>query len=188
MTGIMGETLYFGETGKKNTTELLKRVKKCADEKGITTIIVASTTGETGAKAVKMLKGFKVVVVSHSFGFKESGQTEMQEEFRKQIISHGKLFTGVHAFGSIEKAIRKKFGTIQPMELVANVLRLFGEGTKVAIEITLMAADAGLIPMDKDVIAVGGTGKGADTALLIRPAHTPSFFDVKIREIIAKPR
>ncbi len=188
MTRIIGETLYFEEAGKKNTTELLKRVKKYATEKGITSIIVASTTGETGARAVKMLKGFNVVVVSHSYGFKEAGRSEMQGEFRKQIVLHGQLFTGVHAFGSIEKAVRRKFGTIQPMELVANVLRLFGEGTKVAVEITLMAADAGLIPMDKDVIAVGGTGRGADTALLIRPAHTPSFFDLKIREIIAKPR
>ncbi len=187
MTRIVNETIYFEETGKKNTTEVLKRVKNYAAEKGITNIIVASTTGETGARAIKILKGFNVVVVGHSYGFKEAGRSEMREEFRKQIISHGKLFAGVHAFGSIEKAIRKKFGTIQPMELVANVLRLFGEGTKVAVEITLMAADAGLIPMDRDVIAVGGTGRGADTALLIRPAHTPSFFDLRIEEIIAKP-
>jgi hypothetical protein len=71
--------------------------------------------------------------------------------------------------------------------LIANVLRLMGEGTKVCVEITLMAADAGLIPTDKDVVAIGGTGRGADTALRIRPTHAATFFNLKIEEIIAKP-
>jgi hypothetical protein len=63
-----------------------------------------------------------------------------------------------------------------------------GEGTKVCVEITLMAADAGLIPVDADVISIGGSGRGADTALRIQPANAAKFFDLKIREIIAKPR
>jgi hypothetical protein len=55
------------------------------------------------------------------------------------------------------------------------------------VEITLIAADAGLIPADKDVVAVAGTGKGADTALRIKPANATRLFDLKIREVIAKP-
>jgi hypothetical protein len=70
---------------------------------------------------------------------------------------------------------------------MAHTLRLLGEGTKVCVEITLMAADAGLIPADKDIIAIAGTDKGADTALRIHPANAGRFFDLKIREIIAKP-
>jgi hypothetical protein len=62
-----------------------------------------------------------------------------------------------------------------------------GEGTKVCVEITLMAADAGLIPVDKDIVAIAGTGRGADTALRIKPANTARFFDLKIKEILAKP-
>ena len=88
---------------------------------------------------------------------------------------------------SAEKAIRKKFGTLEPLELIANTLRLMGEGTKVCVEITLMAADAGLIPTDKDVVAIAGTGKGADTALRIKSANASRFFDLRIREVIAKP-
>jgi hypothetical protein len=88
---------------------------------------------------------------------------------------------------SAERAIRKDFGTIQPLELIANVLRLMGEGTKVCVEITMMAADAGLIPVDRDIIAIAGTGRGADTALRIKPAHAAQFFSLKIREVIAKP-
>lgn len=70
---------------------------------------------------------------------------------------------------------------------MANVLRRFGEGAKVCIEITMMAADAGLIPVDQDVVAIAGTGRGADTALRIHPANAARFFNLKIREVIAKP-
>jgi hypothetical protein len=70
---------------------------------------------------------------------------------------------------------------------MANVLRRLGEGTKVCVEITMMAADAGLIPADKDVVAIAGTGRGADTALRLYPANAARFFNLKIREVIAKP-
>jgi len=62
-----------------------------------------------------------------------------------------------------------------------------GQGTKVCVEITLMAMDAGLIPPNQDVVAVGGTGSGADTALRIKPANAAKFFDLRIKEVIAKP-
>jgi hypothetical protein len=182
------KTTYFKEAGKQNTDALLKLAKKYAKKEGIRDIVVASTTGETGAKASKILKGCNVVVVTHSFGFQEPGKTELIEEFKQEILANGaRIFTGIHALSSAERAIRKNFGTIQPLELIANVLRLMGEGTKVCVEITLMAADAGLIPMDRDIVAIGGTGRGVDTALRIKPAHAARFFDLKIREVIAKP-
>ena len=58
---------------------------------------------------------------------------------------------------------------------------------KVGVEITLMAADAGAIPVDHDVIAVAGSHSGADTALLLRPANTTNFLELEVKEIIAKP-
>jgi hypothetical protein len=179
---------YFQTAGKQNTDALLKIVKEYVEREGIKNIVVASTTGETGAKASKIFKGYNVVVVTHCFGFHKPGETELKEEFKEEILRNGaKIFTGTHALSSVERAIRKDFGTIQPLEVIANTLRLMGEGTKVCVEITLMAADAGLIPVDKDVVAVAGTGRGADTALRIKPANTGRFFDLKIREVIAKP-
>ena len=182
------KTIYFSELGKQNTDTLLKAVKEYVSKEAITDIIVASTTGETGAKAAKLFKGCNVVVVTHAFGFQEPGKTELKDEYRQEILaSDAKIFTGTHALSSAERAIRKDFGTIQPLEIIANTLRLMGEGTKVCVEITLMAADAGLIPVDRDVIAIGGTGKGADTALRIHPSHAAKFFALRIREVIAKP-
>lgn len=182
------KVLYFKRKSKRNTDTLLRFVKKYAEKEGIKDIVVASTSGETGAKASKIFAGRNVVVVTHHFGFSEPGKTEMQKEYREEILANdAKIFTGIHALSSVERAIRKEFGTIQPLELIANVLRLTGEGTKVCVEITLMAADAGLIPVDRDIIAIAGTGGGADTALRICPANAARFFDLKIREIIAKP-
>jgi uncharacterized protein len=188
MSSVKRETTYFKSVGKENTDTVLKLAKDYVEKEDISDIIVASTTGETGAKASRTFKGRNVVVVTHSFGFKELGKNELQEEFRKETLANGaKIFTGTHVLSSAERAIRKNFGTIEPLELVANVLRLFGEGTKVCVEITLMAADAGLISADKDVVAIGGSGRGADTVLRIHPANTAQFFDLRIREVIAKP-
>lgn len=151
--------------------------------------MVASTTGETGAKASQVFKDFNVVVVTHHFGFRETGAHELIEENRKEILENGaKILTATHALSGVERAIRKKFGTVMYLELIANALRLFGEGTKVCVEIAVMAADAGLIPVDRNVIAMAGTGRGVDTALVIKPATSSSFFDLEVKEIIAKPR
>jgi len=59
---------------------------------------------------------------------------------------------------------------------------------KAAVEIVAMAADAGLIPADKEVLSIAGTGKGADTAIIVQPANSTRIFDMTVKEIIAKPR
>jgi hypothetical protein len=188
MNAFERKTVYFEEAGEQNTDALLKVVKEYITKEKITNIIVASSTGETGAKAAKTLKGNNTVIVTHCHGFQQPGKFELKEECKKEILANGaKIFTGTHALSSAERAIRKTFGTIEPLELIANTLRLMGEGTKVCVEITLMATDAGLIPADQDVVAVAGTGKGADTALRIKPANAARFFDLRIKEVIAKP-
>jgi hypothetical protein len=182
------KVVYFNEAGEQNTETLLKVVGDFIEKENIRNIVVASTTGSTGVKAAKLFKGYAVTVVAHSFGFHEPGKNEMQKEHERAILANGaRICVGVHALSSAERAVRKDFGTIQTLELMANVLRRMGEGTKVCVEITLMAADAGLIPADKDIVAIAGTGRGADTALRIHPANAARFFDLKIREVIAKP-
>jgi hypothetical protein len=189
MSTVEHKTLYFTSHRKANTKALLEFVKKHAEAQGVNHIVVASTTGETGVKASKVFKGFTVVVVTHHAGFTEPDAQELTEENRLKILGNGAhILTATHALSSVERAIRKEFGTMQPLELIAHTLRRLGEGTKVCVEITLMAADAGLIPMHRDIIAIAGSSRGADTALLIKPANASRFFDLKIREIIAKPR
>lgn len=189
MESVERKATYFEEAGKRNTDALLELVKEYAENEKMRDVVVASTTGGTGVKASKIFKGYNIVVVTHHYGFREPGKTELEEQSKREILANGaKIFTGTHALSSVERGIRKEFDTIQPLELIANTLRLMGEGAKVCVEITLMAADAGLIPVDSDVIAIAGTGRGADTALRIQPASTRRFFDLKIKEVIAKPR
>lgn len=188
MSLIERKVTYFHSAGKINTDTLLKIVKDYVEKEEIRDVLVASTTGETGAKAARIFKGYNVVVVTHCFGFKQPGENEIKDEFKMEILRSGaKIFTGIHALSGVERAIRRDFGAIQPLELIANTLRIMGEGTKVCVEITLMAADAGLIPIDRDIIAIAGTGRGADTVLRIKPANSFNFFNLKIKEVIAKP-
>ena len=186
---IERKTLYFDKHGEQNTQAVLERVKEYAEIHGINDIVVASSTGETGAAASKILKEFNLVVVGQLIGYRGPGMCELNENYRKEILKNGaKILEATQALSGVSRAVRKKFGTMQAVEYISFALRLMGEGTKVAVEIVVMAADAGLIPADKDVITIAGTYKGVDTALLVKPANTSRFFDLQIREIIAKPR
>jgi len=150
---------------------------------------VASTTGETGAKASKVFKGYNLIVVSHVTGFRKPDFQEFLPKNRNLIERNGaKILTTTHAFGTLGRAVNKKFGTIQLDEIIANILRLFGQGVKVACEIACMTVDAGFIKTAEEAIAIGGTDGGADTAVVLKPSNTHAFFDLRIREIVCKPR
>lgn len=181
------EIVYF-DANASNTDETLKLTKKRAEKLGVKSIVVASTTGETGVKASKVFKGYNLIVVTHSTGFQEPDGQELTAKNGEEITKNGgKILTTTHVFGGVGRAIRRKFNTYQYDEIIASTLRLFGQGVKVACEITLMATDSGLISMKEDIIAIGGTGGGADTALVIRPANVQNLFDLKVKEVICKP-
>lgn len=180
--------LYFKKTGKENTPRTLEMAAKRGGELGIKNIVVATTSGETGLLATEFFSGKNLVIVTHSTGFVKPGYQEFQAKFRKKIKEAGaKILTSQHAFGGVGRAVRKKLGTYELEEIVAYTLRIFGEGIKVAVEIAIMAADAGLIPTSEPCICVGGTSRGADTAIVLRPSNAQTFFDLRIMEILAKP-
>jgi hypothetical protein len=183
------QSVYFPEPGSANTEKTLEVAKKRAEELGIKTIVVASTSGETGVKAVKLLANYRVVVVTHATGFPTPDVQELTEQNRAKILEKGgTILTATHAFGGVGRAVRRRFHTYQVDEIIAQTLRVFGQGAKVACEIALMAADAGLIRTDEEVVSIGGTASGADTALVVKPAHTHDFFELKVREVLCKPR
>jgi len=167
---------------------VLVQTKKRAEELGLKTVLVASSSGRTGAKVAEFFRGYRVVVVTHSTGFTGPDAQELTADNRERILkAGGQILTTTHAFGGLGRSVRRKLGSFQTDEIVANALRIFGQGTKVAVEIVLMAADSGLVSVNEDVISIGGTGRGADTALVLKPANVQDFFDVKVHEIICKP-
>lgn len=179
--------MYFAEEGKINTGKVAELVIDTALKRGIGHIVVASCSGET-AGFFKGLDATNVVCVTHANGFAEKGKNEMPEEVRHELLNSGiKVLTTTHVLSGAERGISKKFGGAYPVEIIAHTLRMLGQGVKVCVEIAVMTLDAGLIPFGEPVIAVGGSGEGADTAVILVPSHAAGIFDTRIREIICKP-
>jgi hypothetical protein len=191
------KTVYFEKAGVENTDAVFALAKQRARELGIKTILVASTSGKTAVRAMDTLKGLRVVVVTHSAGFRKPDTQEFTEENRNIVEGKGGIMlTAAHAFGAISRAFRQSEITQAPAtyvvgDLIASTLRVFGQGLKVCCEITVMAADAGLVRTDEEVIAIAGTGAaggGADTAIVAKPEVAHRFFDLRVKELICKPR
>ncbi len=183
------KSLYFEQPGKDNTENIFKLVQQRIDELGIKTVVVASTGGDMAVKAVNTLKGVKIVAVAHSTGFVGANTQQFTDANRKTVESKGGVvFIGTHLFTGLSHAMRKKFNTIIIGDIIAYTLRVFGQGMKVVCEVSVMAADAGLVRTDEDIIVIAGTGRGADTAVVLQPVNSQDFFDLKVKEILCKPR
>ena len=125
--------------------------------------------------------------MTHSTGFRNPGEQELFEDNKSKMLEKNvKIFTGSMIFHSWNDYYRKKYGAILPTTIIADTLRIFGQGIKVAEEIISMATDAGLIS-PRPVMGIAGTGKGADTIILAEGTNSKKLFDMKVIDIIAKP-
>jgi len=193
---MKGEIEYFEEVSRENSEKTLKAALKRGEELGINTFILSSTTGRTGVQAIEILKGKNIIVVSHCYGSHVPDKWTMDEENLKILKSNNvSIVTAAHAFGAITRSMNQSKLKDAPFayvigDIVANSLRLFGQGLKVACEIACMAADAGLVRCDQEVISMGGSARvgGVDCALVLTPANSQRVFETRVREIICKPR
>ena len=182
------KTVYFETPGSENTDAVLSISKLRTKELSIKTIVVASTKGDTAVKAMDVFHDSRVIVVPHVTGFRAPDAQEFTEENRQIVENKGGIIViAAHAFGGLSRAWLHKHNMYFMGEIVADTLRIFGAGVKVACEIALMAADSGLVCTDEDIISIGGTGRGADSAIVLKPINTHNFFDLKVREILCKP-
>ena len=193
MSDMNIEVYYFEKGGPQNTDKALGVAKKYAEQFGVKDIIIASTTGMTAQKAKAMfdLDKFKLIIVTHSYFF---GGPNKRQEFPEHLIESLKkegliVFSATHAFASIERSFRVSLKQWAPVELMAKYLREnFSQGVKVCMEIATMVSDAGLVSnLEDDIICIGGTGRGADTVCLIKPATTSLFHELRVKAILAKP-
>lgn len=182
---------YFEKGGAKNTNKTLYAARKRAKELRIKDVVVASTHGGTALKAVEVFKDLEInlIAVSISEAFQKEGWVMTKAEKKKLSDNGVKVLTSVHALGDgVAAALTEEFGGRSIEEVVRETLYRFSQGMKVCIEIVLMATDAGLIATNKEVMAIGGTGEGADTCIVVKPAYAKEFLKLEIREIVAKPR
>ncbi len=183
---------YFNLPGSINTQKAIEYAVERSISKNVKSIVVASTTGQTALKLLQLLNDNMierdVIVIGLHNGFRYAGHQEMPHDIQKEIINSGaKLYFGTHALSSVSRSFRQRRGGTDQLEVIAESFKRFSCGIKVTVEISVMAADAGLIPVDKDIIAIGGTGSGADSAIVLQPGTSNTFFNLKIREIICMP-
>ncbi len=179
--------MYFESPGKENTEATLKAAYERAQELSIKELVLATTTGDSAEKALSICKGMDIVAVSYHAGFKEPFQLTLTEDVRAELeLQNVKVVCATHALSGIERGLAKKMPGVYPALLVAQTLKLFGQGVKVAVEVAIMAADAGKLS-GKPIVAVGGSSKGCDAALVLTPANMNNFLEMKIHEVICKP-
>lgn len=178
--------MYFAKPGGENTDAAVEAAITTARERGIKHIVVASNTGETAERFIG--QPYSVVCVTHAFGYKAKGENEMPEDVRMRLQQGGlRVLTTSHILSGVERGISSHSSGMYPGEIISYALRMLGQGMKVCVEISTMALDAGLIPYGEKIIAVGGTGRGADTVTIVKPAHANEIFSFYISEIICKP-
>lgn len=178
---------YFEKPGPGNTQETLAIAQSRGKALGIKKIVVASHTGRTAEALLD--SDFQVLAVTHQAGYRERAGQELTAEVRQKLQAGGiDVLTTTHLFAGVDRAVNFKAQGLYPAEILAHTLRMLGQGFKVAVEIATMAMDAGFVGADEDIIAVGGSGKGADCALVLRPAHSQYIFDTDIKEILCMPR
>ena len=177
-------------TATDATTKTLRKVIDRLERGDIRHVVVATTSGQTGVIFAHALadRDIHVVCVTHHIGFSGGDTDQLEPEHRTRLEDLGaSIVTAGHALSGVPRSISKTFGGVSSAEIIAHTLRLFGQGMKVCVEIAVMAADAGEVPTDRDVLCVGGTGRGADTAVVLQASHMNCFFDTRLREVLCFP-
>ncbi|HPE68094.1 MAG TPA: pyruvate kinase alpha/beta domain-containing protein [Thermotogota bacterium] len=182
---------FFDQPGKQNTPRTLALCFQQAEKLESKTLLIPSTTGYSAQLAVEMMPrypGVKLVVVGHRYGFRDPGQNELAPAIVEQLQQRGvPVLLSTHAFTGLEKSFSKPYGGMYPHRIIADTLRIFSQGTKVVLEDMVMAADSGLVPIHSWIVCAGGTGRGLDTAMVVRTVHSDEFFEAKVAHILCLP-
>jgi hypothetical protein len=175
--------VYFEERKPENTEVTFRLVREKLEAAGIKKLVIASTTGTTARRAMEFFKdsGVKLVVVPHQFDFRRK-VNPFPPELVKALRDAGHE---VH-FGTMLFHTNGLYESNVPI-LMGNLLRCFSQGVKVCFEIVLMATDAGHVAPGEKVIAVAGTVRGSDTALVMQAASSQHLKRLRVHEILCKP-
>ncbi|MDI3525474.1 MAG: uncharacterized protein PWP60_153 [Candidatus Atribacteria bacterium] len=187
------EIIYFDKPGAGNTDLTLDLALERALQNKIEHLVVATSSGDTALRLLEKAQQCaflgKLVAVTYHCGFNGGDSISLSSEAREKLTEAGvSIVMASHALSGINRSFREKFGGLSIPEVIAESYRRISQGFKVAVEVALMAADAGCVPTDREIISIGGSGRGADTALVLRAAHQNSFFKLKICEVLCFPK
>ncbi|HOI34219.1 MAG TPA: pyruvate kinase alpha/beta domain-containing protein [Mesotoga infera] len=181
--------IYFKKSDEETTKTLLEHIFTSALKRNIRDIVLPSTLGNVAKLAFETVpSSLRLVIVTHSVGFKKTDHDEFDPQVRKMYYgSRHAILTATHLFRGLDGAFYKSSGGTYPPQIFATALRLFGQGTKVAIEIAMMAADSGLVSVNDWIISAGGTGHGIDTAYILKTCHSSDLGTFKFGELLGIP-
>lgn len=182
--------VIFENAGRENLQEVVRLAVDRAMELDCD-IVTASTFGSTAEALMDRVEecGFrnKVVVVRGCGNKFRKGVNVMTPEDKAALEARGAaIVTAGHALSAGERGLSQSFKGVYPLEIMAATLRTFGQGVKVAFECAVMALEADQLSFGKPVVAIGGTGRGADAAIVITPCYSAAILDTVVHEIICK--
>lgn len=197
MYDVERNVVYFRYCGEINTEKVLRATRLRCEELGLKKVVIASETGRSAIKALDAFKGtnIKIIVVTHypatTWGPKGDipiglRRKEYTETLKKLTENGVKIVQGTRPFAPPSRSINWGYQT--PEGIVDKTLEVFGAGTKIAIEVAIMATDAGVVDEGEELVSCAGTYKGLDTALLVKATYSMNFFkEFEVKEIVAKP-
>ena len=153
-------------------------------------MVVASSTGETALQLREMASSsIEIIAVTYSAGIKYTDKIETFNRQADTLLDKGiRIVRGIHAFSGVERGLENKYQSgLTPLNILADTLRMLCQGMKVCVEISTMATEHGYIIPENRVVAVAGSGSGADTAVLIKPAYAAKIFETRVEAILCMP-
>ncbi len=191
------EDYYFAKPGRENLEDVVEAVEKRIDQTGIRHVVVASHSGRTAMAIAERLRGkAEVICVSGRPARRDRGRDwpSIAPENRRKLEGLGVVILDRIPYALESTVLQEdRWNTASADKVVIETLRMFGQGMKVAVQVVLTATSSGYLEPYQDVIGVGGTGRGADTAIIMKASYPTRVFSEnhehrpEIREIIAMP-
>ncbi|OGW78485.1 MAG: hypothetical protein A3I73_05590 [Omnitrophica bacterium RIFCSPLOWO2_02_FULL_45_16] len=156
---------------------VLENAVNIAKKENISTIAVASTTGDTALKLFELAKGskFQLVVVTHDEG-RVPRERRFKEDIRQILLAnHVTVYTHnprAIILRKIISAIFEKLGLPTWYEYLRQMREKYGPGIKVCHIIVRMLIEGNIL-RDERVMAIAGKKSGADSAavFLVEPRN-----------------
>ena len=140
-------TLYVTKAVKN--PRVFEAVKKRVMESGASTVVVGSTKGKSAIQLCEALGDAASVVSVTEFTYSD----DVKKTMKKRKVA----------------AVEKADLPIQDNREMRETLLMFGPGVKAALEVAAIAVNQGLA--EGDFVAVAGSDKSLDTAILVSTEH-----------------
>jgi hypothetical protein len=194
------QVYYFNRAGASNTFKVVGAVRRRLRFGGISKILVASESGRLALKFRDIIKRIPIVCVTVDEATRRAYYKPalMRDELQKR---------GIVVVDTISEPISRElvfrnWWQKETIHLLGPSADLFwmtlicvgGHGLRTAVEIVFMAVEAGIVKPRERVIAIGGTGWGADSAIVMAASRFANAVGVhpekrlKIEEILAMPK